>query len=131
MFVQANSIYLTKSALLNLKRGEKLSINSGMGGSFTLVVESVCKDGIQFQNNKELPSYLRKVKFSISDGLKKLYFLLPTTEFGVKQQHIDIAKKAGYLTVDAISKAIADIPNQYEVTESFVKYSIKEHRLTV
>lgn len=128
MFVSANRIKFTSSAIKNLIAGDKVNIDSCMGGAYTMTVKTVNVDGFTVDKKECLPSYYNGASFTWEEAEKDLFLLIPSTEYGVAQKHINVAIKAGYLTIESIAKVIAATSSGInEISESLAKhYIIKE-----
>lgn len=94
-----------------LKYGAKVYVPSGMGGSFTLCVKNVRRDGIQFSCKNDCPSYLKNIFYTFDEVKENCYLLMPSMIYGLSQSHIDTAIAAGYRDKADILEAIADSTN--------------------
>lgn len=88
-----------------------MSISSGMGGTYTLVVKATDNGTFKFQGtpNQDLPSFFKNASFSEEEVKKDCFVLMPNLDYGLFQEHINAAKAAGYQTHEEICEAIGKV----------------------
>lgn len=113
MIVSANRFDFNLVGLKKLKPTDKVQVNSGMGGTFTLIVDNVSEVGLSLTGNVNAPSWFKKVEYSWEEALSSLFLLMPSADYGVKDQHIALARKAGYESDSDIVEAVSTSANTY------------------
>ncbi|AMJ76609.1 hypothetical protein [Alteromonas stellipolaris] len=109
MFVTANRLPITRTE--HLAVGSQVSISSGMGGTYTLVVKATDNGTFKFGGspNQDLPSYFKNASFSAEEVKTDCFVLMPNLDYGLFQEHINAAKAAGYQTHEEICEAIGKV----------------------
>jgi hypothetical protein len=120
MIVTANRLSFSSGASKHLKVNDTVSVSSGMGGSYGLMIRKITDDGVRLGGRKDqdLPSYYKNAFFTWDELESKFYLLMPTIDYGLFQEHINIAKAAGYKSRESIIHAIAKTNN---VSDSLVE----------
>ena len=109
MIVKANKLSFSSGASKHLKVNDTVSVSSGMGGSYGLMIRKITDDGVIIGGRKDqdLPSYYKNAFFSWDELENNFYLLMPTIDYGLFQEHVNIAKAAGYKSRESIIYAIA------------------------
>jgi len=99
-----------------------------MGGCYTLMILNIEDDGVTLgcRKDQDIPTYLKN-KFCTWDELEAQYYMLmPSLTYGIFQEHINIAKAAGYLEKESIIHAIA---KTNDVSDSLVELMFNRSNL--